>query len=254
MSNIADNFTKFPNSFIDSCMSQLSDPAFKILAVITRKTVGWNKDVDCISLTQFEKMTGKSRSTVVKALNELLEKKLIKTGTTRHCGKEYSLTGNTDFILNQDPQKNHCQLTGDDCLADADGSKNKPVQDLDPSSLKNAPLLVESLDTHKENLNKDKKEKKEVFSVSELKIPSNVNVDHWKSFIQMREEINNPLTPSGAKALLKKLEEYGIDANQSLINAIIGNYSNVLEPKKAKSEGSGNRRAANTSSTIPRRF
>jgi hypothetical protein len=80
-------------------------------------------------------------------------------------------------------------------------------------------------------------EKNKIFSLScqpicnsALKIPSNVNVDHWKSFIQMREEINNPLTPSGAKALLKKLEEYGIDANQSLINAIIGNYSNVLEP------------------------
>jgi hypothetical protein len=66
--------------------------------------------------------------------------------------------------------------------------------------------------------------------LQEMLAERGVNVDHWKSFIQMREEINNPLTPSGAKALLKKLEEYGIDANQSLINAIIGNYSNVLEP------------------------
>ena len=74
MIEITANFIKLPNNFIDLLMSKLSDASFKVLMVILRKTVGWNKEVDFISLTQFEQMTGKSRSTVIKSLKELLEK------------------------------------------------------------------------------------------------------------------------------------------------------------------------------------
>jgi hypothetical protein len=41
---------------------------FQILMVIQRKTVGWGKAGDYISLTQFMKGSGASRDTVVSAL------------------------------------------------------------------------------------------------------------------------------------------------------------------------------------------
>ena len=254
MIEITANFIKLPNNFIDLLMSKLSDASFKVLMVILRKTVGWNKEVDFISLTQFEQMTGKSRSTVIKSLKELLEKQLIKSGKVSRNGTQYSLTGKTNIGLDKDPQKTHNQLTGDDLLEDLDGSKNKLVEILDSTSLKNSPLLVEGIDTHEE-IKEIGIEKKEMLALKELKIPPNVDIAIWKLFIQMRIEINNPLTFSSAKALLHKLEGYGVNANESLNNAVIGNHSNVLEPKKPKCDDSGNNiKRFSNKSTHPRKF
>lgn len=251
------NFTKLPNNYIDLFMSELSDASFKVLMAITRKTIGWNKEVDFISLTQFEQMTGKSRSTVIKALKELMEKQLIKSGKVTRNGTQYSLTGKTNIGLDKDPQKTHNQLAGDGLLEDLDGSKNKLVEILDSTSLKNSPLLVERIDIHKEikEIKEIEKEKKEMLFLKELKIPRNVDVAIWKLFIQMRIEINNPLTFSSATALLNKLEGYGVNANEILNNAVIGNHSNILEPNKPKCDDSGNnRKRFSNKSTHPRKF
>ena len=94
-----------------------------------------------------------------------------------------------------------------------------------------------------------------MYSLKELEIPPNVDVAIWKLFIQMRIEINNPLTFSSATALLNKLEGYGVNANEILNNAVIGNHSNILEPKKSKCDDSGNnRKRFSNKSTHPRKF
>lgn len=58
----------------------LRDSEWRILMCVLRKTYGWNKKEDVISLTQFEKATKLSRPTVVKALKNLcLRGILVKT-------------------------------------------------------------------------------------------------------------------------------------------------------------------------------
>ena len=70
-------FTKYPNVLMDLYMKELSPIAFKLLSVICRKTIGFNKSQDKISLSIFKKYTGVSKASVVKGLNELIDKKLI---------------------------------------------------------------------------------------------------------------------------------------------------------------------------------
>jgi len=58
----------------------LSGNEWLILWVILRKTWGWHKKEDAISLTQFEKKTGLSRPSVREALTKLVGKKVLVVG------------------------------------------------------------------------------------------------------------------------------------------------------------------------------
>lgn len=85
------NYTQVPNIVIDDLASVLSDAAFKIYVVLIRKTKGWEKARDSISVSQFMKITGKTKPTVIRAIDELINLELIThTGLTRY-GNEYEL-------------------------------------------------------------------------------------------------------------------------------------------------------------------
>lgn len=71
------NTCQVPNVIIDYWMHKLTDTQFKVLMVITRKTLGWQKIRDNISSSQIESMTGFSCSAVRRAVIELQKLELI---------------------------------------------------------------------------------------------------------------------------------------------------------------------------------
>ena len=71
------NYTQMPNIILDYWMARLSSPQFKILSAIVRKTVGWQKLEDALSIGQFKKITGLSHSTIIKGIKQLLSRGLI---------------------------------------------------------------------------------------------------------------------------------------------------------------------------------
>jgi phage replication O-like protein O len=58
-------------------MCKLSGNATKVFIAISRKTIGWHKDIDKISLSQMMKMTGLSKNSVLKGVKELEENEII---------------------------------------------------------------------------------------------------------------------------------------------------------------------------------
>lgn len=85
------NYTQVPNVVIDEHMANLSDAAFKIYVLLIRKTKGWDKTKDAISLSQFVQISGLSRPTVVKAIDQLISYNLIKKNQKTPFGNEYEL-------------------------------------------------------------------------------------------------------------------------------------------------------------------
>jgi phage replication O-like protein O len=67
------NTASIPNIFFDYWMSKLSHAEFKILMAIARKTYGWHKNRDRISLRQLSELTGIHKTNVVKATERLIE-------------------------------------------------------------------------------------------------------------------------------------------------------------------------------------
>ena len=131
---IVPNFTQVPNVVLDELAAKLSDSAFKLYVVLIRKTKGWDKERDAISISQFEKVTGKSRPTVVKAIDELIKLRLIKKTKCTKFGNEYEL--NLAFCI-------------DGLLVEFPSKKTLLVKNFNQASKKSLLLLVKNFNTQK---------------------------------------------------------------------------------------------------------
>ena len=233
MSSFIPNSFQVPNAFVDEVMCQIGDVAAKLYLIICRKTRGWYKEVDSISLSQFQKISGKSRPTITKALAEL-----IQVGLVIEC--ESTVYGNS-FKLNDD-----CAVGW---MLKVPSKKSLLVKKFNHASKKSLLVLVKNLYTQK-TLSKDtlqnkkinkksksesekpKAEKPNAFDAKPVELPVNVNRDLWIQFVDMRNSIRKPLTENAVNLLIKKLIGFGDQANQSLEASIIGSYQSVYPPKQ----------------------
>ena len=71
------NHTQVPNSFIDETMRELKGAEVKVFLIICRKTIGWHKETDSISVSQIMDFTGLSDGGAQSAIHSLEERDLI---------------------------------------------------------------------------------------------------------------------------------------------------------------------------------
>lgn len=72
------NAFQIPNAFVDQILKHLHEAEIKVYLFIVRKTLGWHKEFDNISLSQFKiALDVKDDRTIQSALNKLLDKDLI---------------------------------------------------------------------------------------------------------------------------------------------------------------------------------
>lgn len=202
MKIFAPNYTQVPNIVIDDLALVLSDAAFKIYVVLIRKTKGWDKDRDAISLSQFMKLTGKSKPTVVRCLEELVKLELIKcVGETKN-GNEYqiNLTFSHAGIFIKWPSK-----------------KSLLVKNFYPTSKKFLPLLVKNFYTQKK-LSKDTNTK-DIIYMSAVEI-----FEYWKTVFKKNAATKlSGVRESKLKARLK--EGYSVDdIKKAILNCSQSDY------------------------------
>ena len=98
MNEFIPNSFQIANSVIDEYLSQMSGNALKCYILIVRKTRGWQKTHDSLSISQIQKFTGiKKEETVQKAINELVALGLI--------GKQSRIGLPNEYFLIADPKK-----------------------------------------------------------------------------------------------------------------------------------------------------
>jgi hypothetical protein len=137
MSAFIPNSFQVTNDYVDHAMSKVSPVATVLYLLIVRKTRGWQKQTDQISISQFMLFSGvKSRSTVARAVTELVDIGLI------------------DEIKN--PKGNFYRISDEPLSSLKNGlvqkidqpasPKNGPVDD--SASLKIEPALVQKMDSN----------------------------------------------------------------------------------------------------------
>jgi phage replication O-like protein O len=88
--NTQESFTKIPNALLDNAHT-LSASAFMVVCAIARRTIGWHKERDVVSVSQVVNTTGLSRNTVMSALSEAVAVGwLVRSGVTTASGTGYS--------------------------------------------------------------------------------------------------------------------------------------------------------------------
>lgn len=89
MSKFIPNSFQVPNALVDELMDKMSGNAFKCLVFIIRKTRGWHKESDRISLTQFQSR-GMAKNTAIRALDELIALGLVERIESTHCRQSHA--------------------------------------------------------------------------------------------------------------------------------------------------------------------
>ena len=103
-------FTQLDNSLIDYVMPSVNPSDWVIICFVVRKTRGWHKDSDALSLTQMEAGTGLSRPTVVSSLKRLTEQgHLSRVDGVGTISNRYGL--NPDFVISTDEGEGLKNLT-----------------------------------------------------------------------------------------------------------------------------------------------
>lgn len=78
MADFIVNSFQLPNSVIDELLADLTGAELKCYLYVLRKTKGWNKEEDTISVSQFMKVTGLSNRKVIDACERLVELGLLE--------------------------------------------------------------------------------------------------------------------------------------------------------------------------------
>lgn len=154
----APEHTQVPNSFFDM-MDDMSDVELRVTLCAIRKTFGWHKKKEAISLTQYQKMTGLSRQGVLNGIEEAEKRGTIKkAGTGKRNTTIYELV-----VLEPEPKTEK-------------EAEKPPVQETDQStqlttaSQHSRPELVNTVDTQKKG-----KKKKETITAAQVEKPKTSN-------------------------------------------------------------------------------
>jgi len=70
-------YTKFPHEFLEALYKHLGDYESRVLLLLVRKTWGWNKKSDFISLNQFVKELDILKPNVCRALSRLVKRRIV---------------------------------------------------------------------------------------------------------------------------------------------------------------------------------
>jgi hypothetical protein len=168
------NYTQTPNRFIDEYMCQVSPHATCIYLTICRKTIGYHKDTDEISISQIVNLSGLSKNSVLRGIAELEALLLIsvtRKGKGRRSTNTYGL--NFDSVQKSEkPMDNGAQNEPLDKDLEKNGAQNEPINPV--NGAQNEPInpVNGAQNEHTKEIN-IKKEYKEIYREPEGSTPYN---------------------------------------------------------------------------------
>jgi phage replication O-like protein O len=268
-------FTQIPNNLIIAlCHSAPGNSEGSVLMAIIRKTYGWNKKEDSISVSQLSEMTNYSRRTIIYAIQNLEAKKMILVNRVDGRVNEIQIQSDTDQWTPKAESENYQK----ELDRKRENYHQKPVQRNEENSQIVAPVYqCNEIDKKDESLHplpvqrndntsatKDQKpvqrneENSQIVAPTKYTItkdntkytiqktvyelPEWINSETWEAFLEMRKKIKEPLTDYAISLMLKKLERLrsaGDDPNEVLNESIMNNWKGVfaLKNKGVKNNG-----------------
>jgi phage replication O-like protein O len=167
---LEDGFTEIANEIMEQlARHHMTGYQWQVLMTILRRTYGWHKKTDQISVTQFQKATGLDRRHVHRTVKELVEKNIVaKIGNSRIVTygfqKDYLKWRNIAKIDNDaeissisEPKKRHKKETiaknGNETIAKngAHKIKKEKIHVEGSTELRLAALLLEEIQKNKPN-------------------------------------------------------------------------------------------------------
>ena len=195
----------FPNSIIDELLPELSHSELKCYLCVLRKTKGWNKEEDAISVSQFMKVTGLSNKAVISACESLVEREILERKSGDRNTGIYSI-------------KTYKTATSE---------KSSLVKNFPATSEKSSPVTSEksshTINNIKNNIqNTNKKNTKK--SVLDLLADFGITGQLADDFIVLRKAKKAPITETALKGYQSEADKAGISICEAVAIAIKRNW------------------------------
>lgn len=237
------NSFQIANAVVDDFLCLMSGNAWKCYGVIVRKTTGWQKEMDYISVSQFKTLTGiKKDETVTDALKELGELNLIAsvkrhgqvTGYRLNMPKLPPANGGTTTPekgvhpkMGTTPEKRGVlpPKKGGTTTPEKGGSTKHTIKptntkySISASAAADAPLPA----NHSENGERAATVKaKPTRHETELALLADYGItgQEAEDFLQIRKAKRQPLTETAMKLLAAAAERCGMTARDAVLYAI----------------------------------
>ncbi len=222
MSDFIVNSFQLPNSVVDELLADLTGAELKCYLLVVRKTKGWNKEIDSISIGQFMEVTGLSNRSVITACDSLVEKGLlVRSGGERRLNT-YSVRS---FNISQ---------TGEKSSSDKTGEKSSPTgenfsqtgENFSQTGEKSSSDLVKKVHTQNNNKNtiQNTNKKNTKKSVLELLADFGITGQLADDFMIHRKACKAPITGTALKGFQREADKAGIPLAEAITISIERNW------------------------------
>ena len=215
MSDFIVNSFQLPNSVVDELLADLTGAELKCYLLVVRKTKGWNKEIDSISIGQFMEVTGLSNRSVITACDSLVEKGLlVRSGGERRLNT-YSVRS---FNISQTGEKS--SQTGEKSSSDKTGEKSSQTGEKSSSD------LVKKVHTQNNNKNtiQNTNKKNTKKSVLELLADFGITGQLADDFMIHRKACKAPITGTALKGFQREADKAGIPLTEAITISIERNW------------------------------
>ena len=208
MSDFIVNSFQLPNSVVDELLADLTGAELKCYLLVVRKTKGWNKEIDSISIGQFMEVTGLSNRSVITACDSLVEKGLlVRSGGERRLNT-YSVKS---FNISQTGEKSSSVKSGEKISQTGEKSSSDLVK------------KVHTQNNNKNNIqNTNKKNTKK--SVLDLLADFGITGQLADDFITHRKACKAPITETALKGFQREADKAGISLAEAITISIERNW------------------------------
>jgi phage replication O-like protein O len=231
-------YTAIANETMDNlCRLKLSDYESRVLHVIFRKTYGWDKKSDIISLSQFSKLTGILSQHVARTIKDLVNRNIIVANYLTPQSVEYSFQKNYDLWDKKSPLDlvlesqllPHKVLPNEVLPIQVLPNEVLPIQDTGTTNL-GSQVLPKQVDTITNIQNNSTIAINTI--TNDFVLPDWVDNIIWDAFVEMRKKIKSPLTEHAKYLIINKLvilKEKGYDPNKVLDQSTMNGWKGVFE-------------------------
>ena len=211
----------FPNSIIDELLPELSHSELKCYLCVLRKTKGWNKEEDAISVSQFMKVTGLSNKAVISACESLVEREILERKSGDRNTGIYSIkTYKTATSEKSSLVKNFPATSEKSSPVTSEKSSPVTSEKSSPVTSEKSSHTINNIKNNIQNTNKKNTKKSDLDLLADFGITGQLADD----FIVLRKAKKAPITETALKGYQSEADKAGISICEAVAIAIKRNW------------------------------
>ncbi|MEQ1452660.1 replication protein [Acinetobacter seifertii] len=214
MSSFIPNSFQLPNALIDDgVMAEMKGAALAIYILIVRKTRGWQKETDAISISQFMKFTGYGKDAVISGAEKLVSLGLVSRISRERQPTLYTLSDLAEreiASLSEKPNTNNQDLSEN--TTGVVGKTDKSLSEK-PNHNNNSKTTIT-----KANIYKGK------FNFANALVSQGADQKLISEYMEVRKAKKAVNSETAFKSLISEQQKSGLTLNQVLEHCVVNSW------------------------------